>query len=274
MTPAQEKFADGKLRATKDYSLFAHSQDNRDVDPSKRKGLVRSMEKYGFIRAYPLHCIRNGNLGKFVIIDGQGRFYAAQQLGLPVWFVVCDENVNPAEINAVQRRWTMEDYAKCFAAQGKKDYIELLAFHEQHGIPLGACANMLYNVSMADSNTHVVSQIKKGVFVVKTRAMADQIARIYCQVGELSRAIKTNNFIGALFAASLVKGFDAERIITGAKGCPELLKSYSTRDGYLEMLEALYNHRRTAANRVPLKFEAERALLARNKGKVGREIAK
>jgi len=248
-----------RLRVTKNYDMFDFSPENRPADTKNRRDLRKSMQTHGFIPAYPLHCVRNGGTN-YIVKDGQNRLRMAQELGISVWYVICDDDANISEINNTQRRWSTKDYAESFAAQGFKDYIELLEFADTHKMPIWQSACIL--ASSGRINAGQTRRFREGKFKIRSREMADRIARIYRALVDINRGVGTKYFICALFAACCVKGFDDERLIKKAKAAPELLETRGERDGYLSVLENIYNRR--IGHKFPLRVEAENAMRKRH----------
>lgn len=246
------------LRATKDYGLFTHSRDNRPTDLSNRKGLLESMQKYGFLPAYPIHCVRARD-GKMEIRDGQHRFAMAQKLGLPVWYVVLADDVSVPEINNTQKAWTPLNYAQCFAAQGNQHYADLIEFAKKYAVPVTLAAAILAGTACPHN---IRAAFASGEFVIKTPARAHSIAHVFSALVKLNRSVRNARLLEAIYAVSHIKEVEMQRIVEGATRCPEKLVAYGTKDGYLEMLEELYNFGRRV--RVPIKIPAENAMKERN----------
>jgi hypothetical protein len=247
-----------RLMHTRKYDLFSFVGENRPVDLSKRRSLRESMGKYGFIPAYPLHC-KMDDAKRLTIRDGQHRLAVAQELGLPVWYVVCVDDASIPLINSTQKRWSVADYAGSYAKQGNKHYQELLDFHRQHGIALSMAAAILADTGSA-GNTQAA--FRDGLFVVKSRELADRIARLFVAITATEPACKTYLLVQTLYAICRVEGMDDDRLISNVRRCPELLRKYGSREGYLDMLERVYNYGRHT--RYALKIEAENAMRARN----------
>ncbi len=254
-----------RIFTTTNYDLFKYVGQNREVDlkPKRRKDLRRSMERYGYIPAYPLYCTREN--GRLLIRDGQHRLAVAKKLGLPVCYVICKVRADIAEINNTQVVWKTRDYARAFASAGLVDYQELLDFAEAHKLSLSVCVGILGNTFAATSGKHL-ALFREGKFKVTSRDLADRVAGLYSQISGRNRSIRTRFFVSALFAACLVEGLDDRRFISGAKRYPEALQKYGSRDGYLQMLEKIYNYGR--GKKEPVKIAAENVLAARNPVKV------
>lgn len=255
MANDREKIA---LRTTKDYSMFEQSNDNRPVNLDKRKKLMLSMQEHGFLPAYPLHVNRTRS-GKLLIRDGQHRFAVAQKLGLAVWYVVLDDDINIADINNTQIPWNPVDYIMSFAAQGKNDYAELNDFRVRHHLPAMSAAAIL-------SGCQAISNIKPrfvaGEFKVKNRERAEVIGATYSALCNLNRKVRNARCLAAVYACAHVPTFDHKRLLAGAERCIDKLVSYSTNDAYLTMLEDIYNFGRK--QREPLKIPAQNIMRQRN----------
>jgi hypothetical protein len=230
------------ISTTKNYRQFKISQENRPLDLSRRKALRDSMKAYGFLKSFPLSCVRDRD-NKLVVKDGQNRLAIAEELGLSVHYFVEEVDYDIACVNNAQQKWTLKDYAMKWAAQERKHYVTLLAFIESHGIPIGLGVSLLCGHS--HSNGPLLRKFRDGEFKVSDYEFADRVANVYSQLLLLSKDIKNGNCLSAIMAAMRVAGFDAKRLIDGAKRRPEKLKAYSTRDCYLEMIEDIYNFHRS-----------------------------
>jgi hypothetical protein len=239
--------------------MFHVSEDNRPLDVSKRKALRDSMKAYGFLKSFPLSCFRNGDK-KLIVKDGQNRLAIAEELGLPVHYFVEDVNYDIATVNNAQQKWTLNDYAMKWAANGRKDYSTLLAFLESHSLPIGLGMALLCGACSA--NGDLMRKFREGRFQVSDYDFADRVAGVFTQLGVLSKDVKIRNCLAALIAAMRISGFDPKRLIDGAKRRPEKLKAYATRDCFLDMIEDLYNFNRTKL--VPIKMPALQILRERN----------
>lgn len=118
----------GTVYSTTDYDSFEKLEGNRDV-LERRKNLIKaSIEERGWIRN-PI--IVNE---KMQIIDGQGRFEALQELGMPIEYVISrgatiDDCI---ALNVKQKNWTNYDYISCYCEMGNSDYIKLAQIMNQY----------------------------------------------------------------------------------------------------------------------------------------------
>ena len=253
-----------KLQVTKNYGLFREVLENRAVNLNTRprRDLKKSMQTHGYLPAYPLYCTRKN--GSLEIRDGQHRLATARALGLPVWYVVCDEVAEVAAINNTQCKWKLCDYAEAFAKGGNQNYQEVLDFAEAHKIGISDSVMILAG-SVGETGFGGGVYFKKGLFVVHDRPRADRVVRLYYAMKTLCDTVRGRGFIPAIIAFCRIDGVDDDRLIMGARKRPQLLIKYGTRDGYLMMFETLYNFGR--ARKVPIKIDAENVIAGRHKGK-------
>lgn len=248
-----------KLNVTKDYRLFHRDSENRNLNPKKHRNLFKSLSKNGFLRSFPLSCLRDAK-GNLHIKDGQHRLAIAEQLGLPVYWVEEVVDYDIAEINNTAVTWCNKDYAEKYIEQGLQPYIEGMAFAERHGLQvgiafalLGGCANF----------SGVSEDFRRGQFRITDRKWAEQVATLYNSLVALAPEFKgSTRLLEAVMCLFRTPGFDGERLLSGAERQRDKLVVYSTRDAYLEMLEKLYNFQRSKV--VPLKMEATLAMRKRS----------
>lgn len=139
-----------------DYDKFQLSEFNRN--PGHYKKVKESIEANDYTRYQPILVSK-----KMEIVDGQNRFLACKELGLPIHFIV-SEDIHiyaAADINQAAKNWGALDYARHYAKRGKDSYIMLLnlmAKYDQSISVVGAFGKMSKN---ARSHSH---NIKQGSF--------------------------------------------------------------------------------------------------------------
>lgn len=261
-----------KIQATKNYRLFSrHEGENRPFDLKKHKRLFESMQKYGFLEEFPIVCYRDKK-GALVVKDGQHRLAIAANLNLTVYWVEASQDWDVAVVNSTAKPWVLKDYAEKFAANGINSYRDGIEFADQHAIPIGVAFALLAGTT---SFGNCQRDFIEGTFKIKDRKWADLVAKVYSTLVGLSvENIRKQVFIEACMAACRVKDFDSDRLIAGAQVCREKLINYGTRDGFLEMLETVYNFRRHGPKLVPLKMQAVVVMRERNATNLKKKNAK
>ena len=226
------------ITTTKNYDLFTLSDENRNVDLSRHRRLKESMQKYGFLSCFPIACTRNG-VSALVVKDGQHRLEIAKELGLPVPYVIEDQDFDVAEVNCTSKPWTIRDYVEKHATNGNAEYIKAMQFAEEYDVPIGWAFGLLSGTA---SVGNVMRQIQEGTWKSKDRDFALDVATLYAALCTYAPRIKNARLLWACYAVTVTPGFDRKRMMRCADKQREKLVPYSTRDAYLQMLEDIYNH--------------------------------
>lgn len=263
--------ASSRIQSTKNYRLFQRdSGENRVFDLQKHRKLVSSMKLYGFLKCFPIICVRNQH-GHLIVKDGQHRLAIAEQLGLAVHWVEADRDFDVAVVNSAAKPWAIRDYADKYAANGKQDYRDGIEFADNHRLPIGIAFALLAGYATFNA---VCEKYTSGAFKVRDRKWADSVASTYSAIVNMSPVCRSARMLEACMAACRVEDFDAARLIHGAERCRDKLVSYSTRDAYLDMLEIVYNYNRASRNLFALKMEAIKAMRARSASEVKKSARK
>lgn len=105
-----------------DYSLFKTIACNRDIDENHVRKIRKLIEKKGYL------------ISSFVLVDedfniqdGQHRFEACKQLGLPIRTIMIKGLTveHMKQLNTASRNWGYEDAIKHYAKLGDENYIIL-----------------------------------------------------------------------------------------------------------------------------------------------------
>lgn len=242
------------IKSTKNYRMFKIVDENRPLNIDRHKKLRYSMQKYGFLKSFPVACIQNGS--KHVTVkDGQHRIAIAEELGLPVYYYVDDVDFDVAEVNCTAKVWSIRDYCEKYAANGNKHYQEALEFADQYKLPLSKAMTLLYGCKSVGGCRPSI--VQDGLFKVKAASFAHDVAGCYVSMAALSRSLRSNAFLGALIMAFSVDGFDGNRLVRKASKCRERLVPYSTKEAFLDMIEDVYNFKQKTLD--PIKVPALQA---------------
>ncbi len=146
------------IEQTSEYSKFKYLQGNRAIDKGHLKKLKSSIEKNNHLNLHPI--IVNAH---FEIIDGQHRFKAAEELGLPLYFIrsssVTDDHLIHCNVN--QKLFEVENYIDFFAVKEKKpEYIQLKEMLKASGLKPKALLTLLLGIV----NSNLLEFLKTGKF--------------------------------------------------------------------------------------------------------------
>lgn len=118
-----------KIYSTKDYSRFSFLDNNRIVKSSHVDMLKKSIKIIDLTKYNPIKVDAN-----LRIIDGQHRFHACMELGLPIYYVVLNGvDAEQAMIidNQNNKKWEMMDWLRYRANKNGGCYKQLLDFVQQ-----------------------------------------------------------------------------------------------------------------------------------------------
>ena len=112
----------GNILKTTDYNMFKKIKGNRIVNKSNLNAIITSMEQQQLVSPIMIN-------EKFEIIDGQHRFEACKELGLPVYFYVVNGygTEEMKRCNTTGMNWGKPSFLQSYIDQ---DYENYVAFNE------------------------------------------------------------------------------------------------------------------------------------------------
>lgn len=230
-------------KSTTDYGKFSFLMENRQTARTHINKLkVAIKESPQILEVQPI--LVNENME---IIDGQHRFIAASELGVPVTYtIVKGLTIDSArEMNVLQRKWNVDDYAFSYAKAGNINYKAFNKYREENpGIP--ATVLMLV-MTGSDSGSHGVT-FKNGNFVIKRNNediewVLTQLTAIRTMIGG---AIPMNKaFVSALLQSIDNPEFQMDWFMRQLEKKPESFHRTSTVRDALRMLEDIYNYHKS-----------------------------
>lgn len=148
------------IHRTEKYSSFKHFQFNRELNEQNKNKIKKSIEANGLLM--PICVTSDG-----YIYDGQHRFFALRELGLPVDFIV-NHNAKSEDIyetNNVRKGWNTRDYVWYNANRGSKDCKRLLELYDKwaHIFPK---SESIINTAYTIQGSSVSSLIKNDTYEV------------------------------------------------------------------------------------------------------------
>lgn len=247
------------LQTTMNYKIFKHDASNRSVNNLHVGKIARSMKKYGYIKAYPVHVIKDDD-GFFRIMDGQHRVEAARVAKVPVYYVVSKtDDISISEINNTQKKWGFVDYVNSYANQGNDEYVKLKDFSEKHNLTVRMSAMLLSGKKINDDNMTgacVSRAIKDGTFMIVEPNIANEVVAIVESLRTHCEMASNAQFIAAIAKIVQVPRFSIDRFCNNARRLSSTIKPCATLIDYLDMCERIYNEHASKSGRVPLRFMA------------------
>jgi hypothetical protein len=233
-----------KIHETTNYRKFELHNFNRDVlvKTKRFKNLLASMEKHGWIEAYPMHTVQNGS-NKLKIKAGHNRFTAAQMLKIPVKYVICDDKSELQELENSTKPWNLADHMRGYARQGDPNYLKLESYVRKYGIPANTAILLLEGGNKFSGG--YVDRFKTGNFRVGNPTHAEKVGEfvLYCVEIGIPFA-KNSRFVFALSKVLNVDGVIEDELKYKLKNHLYFVTKQADVPGYVAMLEKVYNRQR------------------------------
>ncbi len=251
-----------RVYRSEDYDRFSFAPENRPIYQSHLLKIKESLRDNGFLKERPIDVVRRGD--SLVITDGQHRFMACRELGLPVYYVVKSDSAEEAAkairvINAYSRSWKPEDYMRHFVALENPAYLKLAKFMTDHDIGLSAAMGLLASGGMSLFGPADIKHLFRTGALSFGEDALDKATSIMGPVNEIRNmherlmSIRRDPaFIKALIIMTSSRLYEHDRFLknlaTNIVSCV-----YTTSVGkYLQMLESIYNYKRKDGTRVYL----------------------
>jgi hypothetical protein len=239
---------------TKNYDMFNHVNGNRIVNKLHVRRLRES-----FKTKYLLSPIIVNS--RFQIIDGQHRFNAAKELGLPINYIICpDYQLKEVQLlNTNSKNWKKEDYLNAYCDLGYESYVAFRKFKNRYpDFGIEVCVSLLTNSSSIGSSgtsskdfkdeNNKYGNIKVRFFEEGNLKIADYDAA--CEMAEKLRLIKpyyegyaSRYFVLAMIGIFKNPNYDHEQFIARLKSCPIPLERAVTVGKQRLLIEDIYNYR-------------------------------
>lgn len=240
-----------KILSTKNYAQFKSHTLNRDTQlggKPKNKKLLKSMMKFGFDPLMSTITVwKDPEDGLYEIGFGHNRFDCAKYLDLPVYYVVSNEKLDPRDDDgSSSKSWSGGDHVTAFARDGKEDYILLKDLSSEHKLAVnGVLAGILSGNFIASKSVDLAS----GGFKVTSAGGRcwDRILPVLLTITDGDSDLRKAGFmvrtraISVLAAIASVDNYDPERMANQIRKNPAQVQEQTSRQGYLQMLETLYN---------------------------------
>lgn len=175
---------------TTDYGKFNAIKGNRAVDTAHVARIKNSILENNLLEFNPI-LVNND----FLVIDGQHRLMAAQELEVPIYYTIADGDLKTVQlINNNSKAWTLEDYVESYIELGYQDYIKLKEFRDKWGISYTTAADIIGSITRKTKN------IKDGSFTVASVESGDSTMLWVMAFSDYtdSVTIKQRNFIAAV----------------------------------------------------------------------------
>lgn len=233
------------IHETYDYDKFKFIDTNRGLKNTNYNGIVTS-----FKEAYLLAIIIvNEN---YEIIDGQHRFNAAKEMGLPIRYVICpgygiDE---VRQYNKTMQKWVKLDFLESYTKDGKDNYVELSEFmREFPDFGIQVSLKLLTGYEKGESTKRLDGKrisskdFVSGKMKIQNAHQAYPLARKIMDFKEYYHGYNSPTFIGALLPILKKKSYDHKRMLQKLRVSGLHIVKCGTQEQYRILLQKIYNYK-------------------------------
>ena len=239
------------IHTTSNYEQFDFNELNRGVDDAHVRRLTKNIKVHGLVQ--PIIVTASGH-----IIDGQHRFHACRELGLPLQYIIREEMEmsDVVQLNNMSKPWSIMDKVNSYAAQGNENYIKLLEFYAecQEVDPKFSIRSASFLAQGSSANTSskkgVGSSLGGGTWEFKS-TKEHALKRLFA-LSQFKRFpfYLHNNFVTAFLRCNrTVEGFDWRELLKKAEMNPHLFMHAGNTQEYMRMFERVYNHKKRGITR-------------------------
>jgi hypothetical protein len=246
-TTQKEVFArksDVNIFTSNQYDKFVLSELNRV--PGHYKKVLQSIKDNDYTKYQPI--LVNS---KMEIVDGQNRFLACKELGLPIHFIVSDEIkiFAAADINRASKNWTAMDYAIHYAKRGREPYIKLLDLCAKYNQKL-SIVQCFGKMSGGSHRSHS-ENVKSGGFQFRDDVDIEDFLEHMMDFDSYYNFSKKDKFVKAVLKLYLTKGYDKDKMRKKLRIASGIVHEQPRVDMMTEEILKLYNYK----SRKPLKVK-------------------
>jgi len=234
---AKNEKAKVDVYTTKEYGQFKKLLGNRDVTPKRINKIIKSINAVGYV-TNPIIVNK-----KMEIIDGQGRFEALKELGLPIQYIVVDNVGIEAclNMNIYQEKWKLLDYVNSYKERGNENYRKLQLLLDTYPLfSLQVVGTALYNNGKIPGEN-----IKNGSLVITEEDYNRAVESLNYICPLIQYAKRTNGklepFFQAVIYCSRMKNVDRERLIQKLQENIGIMNNWGDIATAIQSIEEVYN---------------------------------
>jgi hypothetical protein len=228
------------IETTKNYEQFKILSGNRRIVGATVKDKIKLLSTDNNLDVFPV--VVNEN---FEVIDGQHRFLACKEMGIPVSYVMKKGlTVKNAQIaNSSMKNWVIQDFIDSFVESGNSNYMRYDAFVKKYKIK-----NVEIQYLLQTDTSTFSRKIKEGSFIFTEYDEIKSIdfLRVYLPIKSIFGRI---NFVFTRVFTKLYidKKIDFSRLLKKAAMVPESYIRLGTnwKETY-RIIEDIYNFKQSA----------------------------
>ena len=236
-----------QVHSTSDYTRFRTLVGNRKPNELHVKRLTNSFEKRYLFSPILVN-------EKWQIIDGQHRYLAAKELGLPINYIVVDGyGLNEVQIlNTNSANWKKEDYLKAYCDLGISSYLQMKQFMNDYpDFGIAVSEQLLTNRVGGSNNTgHVdkrrgrLKNFEEGRLIIPNLVQSYDNAEKVLMFKPYYDGFNRSVFVAALIGIFQNENYSHAEMISKLANQPTSLTHCTNVTQYKLIIEEIYNFRR------------------------------
>lgn len=187
-----------KINFRTDYEVFKMMDGNRPINRRKVDKIKEDVSNGLNLFPYcPVIVFEKDEL--LFVVDGQHRFTASFELGLPIYYVVSEElNLYQiATMNSKQDKWTDNNFLNCYIELGNESYVVLKKLCDKHKIGIAVTSELLMNGNFQRKKA-IIETFREGSFVANFHDEADKFLELLSSLFGRYKFYSDRNLIMAL----------------------------------------------------------------------------
>jgi hypothetical protein len=236
-----------QVQATTDYARFKTLVGNRKPNDLHVKRLSNSFQKRYLFSPILIN-------EKWQIIDGQHRFLAAKELGLPINYIIVDGyGLNEVQIlNTNSANWKKEDYLKAYCDLGVSPYLQMKQFMQDYpDFGIAVSEQLITNTTGGVNNRDKickgrgrVKNFEEGRLTIPDLKQSYDNAEKVLMFKRYYDGFNRSVFVSALIGIFQNENYNHAEMIGKLAQQPSSLTHCTNVTQYKVLIEEIYNHRR------------------------------
>ena len=241
---SKKQVLDPIVKFTTNYSLFKFLDGNRNVNKLNLNRVINSMKEYPLITIILVN-------ERMEIIDGQHRFLALKELGLPINYVIVrGYGIKEVSVlNAIGMNWTKMDYLETHIKGGNENYIKFKKFREDFPkLTFSVCTRLLSGLNslkmeILDGVKGKTKDFENGTFEIRDIDTAYENARKIMDFEPHYKGYSDLTFCLTLLSIFKHPNYDHARMLKRLSVQPNSIRGCKNQKQYHELLEEIFNYK-------------------------------
>ena len=230
---------------TKNYNLFSYTQNNRKINNGLVNRIIDSINQIGYVKARPIIVDES-----FKIIDGQHRFEACKQLGLPIYYEITNIDSNRAMVllNKTQLIWRLQEYIEHWAIEEIDCYVKLVEFEKQYHFGVSNDVAIVLKSGWCSNLCKAIRDGKK----IELNPKMQEVTNFILECKHLVPYWKTRHFIYAIvLLVERANNNDCKKVLKNIQA----IRQQVSPNAYLTVFENIINKGKIGVNKISLTHE-------------------